>query len=125
MLAETINLPERARDAVTVRTEGDGAVIVSQNAPAKRVRLTSSGGETAAEPGEPVIQNGKTDVGGAVTLTERSPDAETVAPAAAQDTPVDPFAWIAAGIAAALGAATAIWYFSKKQKYSDKRSKHT
>lgn len=119
MLANNIILPDSAQSAVAVRPQGDGAVIVTEDEPARRVRVTASGGETAAEPGEPVIQDGKADVGAAVSLGERSADAETVAPVTAQNEPVDPFAWILAGAAAVLGVAAAVWYFWKKKKHSE------
>lgn len=83
MIAGAITLPESLQDAFEIRSnnaDGTGQSITVDGKPA--LHITISGSETGSDPvqGDPVIQNGSTDVGDAVTLGERDPDAAVVEP---------------------------------------------
>lgn len=118
MIAQTIVLPEELQSAVTLQTnnaDGTGQTIAAEGGPAMHVKIGADKAEAAAEPGDPVIRDGSTDTGAAVSLDERTPDAETIAPETKADAQSPAWIWglIAAG---AVILITAVLLLIRKRK---------
>ena len=118
MLADHIILPETVQGSIEIITSESGAAsgqaIAASGEPAKRIQISKELNAAELQIGAPVIIDGKADVGASVVLGERANDAEEIVPAAAECASIDPFAWIAAGVAAVLGIATMIVFGKKK-----------
>ena len=123
MVAQTITLPDGAQIVVQASDDqGSGQTIGADGEPARRMTLSASGAETSADAGEPVIQDGKTDAGDAVTLGARDPDAAVVEPETRSGGSNPALKWGLIAGGAGLIVLAAVLLLSKNEK---KQSDHT
>ena len=122
MAARTIVLPEPVRGTVPIQTENDAAYIGFRDEAVNHIKLTAAEAESGADPGEPVIREGKSDAGDAVTLGARDPDAEVIAPKTDTGGSDAAMRWGPIAGGAGLIVLAAVLLLTKKRK---NRSEHT
>ena len=129
MIANTITLPEALQDAVEIHAnnaDGTGQNIVVAGTSARHLTVNGDAAKCAAEQGEPVIQNGKTDVGAAVSLGERDPEAEIIVPETGSgESSALPWILIAVGAAAVIAAAVVLLRNKRGKNKTDKKERRT